>query len=449
VRMLGGFSVSVGPRTVEEGGWRLRKAASLIKLLALAPGHRLQGLLMALTIKAPVGIRPRHQLLESRTVQAPGMGFAAGDAALDLSRAELPAGTRIQGSTIGIAGPGLTARFPAGNRLGNVLARAEAGVDYAPFLQLQESTVVIGEMLRLPPHRLLPAQSQPCEIFVNGALELRPAACDIDILNAQEEPTLEALGKIRIEQGRIGMAQMKPPVGTGSKSENGPRHGSLQGRKEHEAMTTLLETDAVLKRGLGELAKADPVMAGLAADGIVPELRKRQPGFEGLAWIVIGQQVSTASAAAIWARLRQILEPATPETFLGLSDESLRAAGLSAGKIRTIRAAATEISEGRLPLHRLHELSADEAHSLLTGVKGIGPWTADIYLLFCLGHPDAFPSGDLAVQEAARLAYGLEQRPDAKALTAIAERWRPWRGVAAKVLWAYYRVAKAREGVPG
>ena len=213
-------------------------------------------------------------------------------------------------------------------------------------------------------------------------------------------------------------------------------------------MATLLETDAVLKRGLAALAKLDPVMARLATEGVTPQLRKRPPGFEGLAWIVVGQQVSTASATAIWSRLRAILEPATPEAFLKLSVESLRAAGLSAGKVRTLRAVATEIVEGRLPLDRLHDCPADEAHSLLTRVKGIGPWTADVYLLFCLGHPDAFPSGDLAVQEAARLAYGLEQRPDAKALTALAERWRPWRGVAAKVLWAYYRVAKAREGAP-
>ncbi len=213
-------------------------------------------------------------------------------------------------------------------------------------------------------------------------------------------------------------------------------------------MATLLETDAVLKRGLSELALADPVMAKLAASGVTPQLRKRPPGFEGLAWIVIGQQVSTASAAAIWGRLRTILEPATPETFLNLSDDDLRSAGLSAGKVRTLRATATEIVEGRLPLGRLHEFSADEAHALLTRVKGIGPWTADIYLLFCLGHPDAFPGGDLAVQEAARLAYGLPERPDAKALTALAENWRPWRGVAAKVLWAYYRLAKAREGSP-
>ena len=213
-------------------------------------------------------------------------------------------------------------------------------------------------------------------------------------------------------------------------------------------MATLLETDAVLKRGLAALAKADPVMARLAAEGVTPQLRKRPPGFEGLAWIVVGQQVSTASAAAIWGRLRAILEPATPQKFLELSDEDLRGAGLSAGKIRTLRAVTTDIIEGRLPLDGLGNVPADEAHGLLTRVKGIGPWTADVYLLFCLGHPDAFPSGDLAVQEAARLAYGLEQRPDAKALNSLAERWRPWRGVAAKVLWAYYRVVKARAGAP-
>jgi len=213
-------------------------------------------------------------------------------------------------------------------------------------------------------------------------------------------------------------------------------------------MATLLETDAVLKRGLKELTRADPVMRRLAAQGIAPGLRKRPPGFEGLAWIVVGQQVSTASAAAIWGRLRAILDPATPEAFLRLTEGDLRAAGLSAGKIGTIRRAALEIAEGRLPLDRLHEFPAEEAHRLLTGVKGIGPWTADIYLLFCLGHPDAFPSGDLAVQEAARLAYGLDERPDARALAALAERWRPWRGVAAKMLWAYYRAAKAREGSP-
>lgn len=213
-------------------------------------------------------------------------------------------------------------------------------------------------------------------------------------------------------------------------------------------MATLLETDEVLKRGLDVLTRADPVLRGLVRNGAVPALRKRPPGFEGLAWIVTGQQLSTASAAAIWGRVRPLFDTHSPEAFLRLSDEALRGAGLSAGKIGTLRAAASAILDGHLPLHRLPDLPADEAHRLLTGVKGIGPWTADIYLLFCLGHPDAFPSGDLAVQEAARLAYGLERRPDPKTLTALAERWRPWRGVAAKVLWAHYRIVKAREGSP-
>lgn len=211
---------------------------------------------------------------------------------------------------------------------------------------------------------------------------------------------------------------------------------------------TLLESEAVLKRGLAELTEADPVMRDLVAAGATPTLRKRPPGFGGLAWIIVGQQLSTASAAAIWGRVKELYEPASPDQFLALSDETLRAAGLSAGKVRTLRAAAAAVVEGALPLGRLHDLPADEAHGLLTAVKGIGPWTADIYLLFCLGHPDAFPGGDLAVQEAARLAYGLERRPSAKELSAMAESWRPWRGVAAKVLWAYYRIAKSREGSP-
>jgi DNA-3-methyladenine glycosylase II len=93
-------------------------------------------------------------------------------------------------------------------------------------------------------------------------------------------------------------------------------------------------------------------------------------------------------------------------------------------------------------------MGADEAHAALIALHGVGPWTADIYLLFCLGHADAFPAGDLAVQESARLALGLRTRPDAKALAKMAEAWRPWRGVAAHLLWAYYHVVKKRDVVP-
>jgi DNA-3-methyladenine glycosylase II len=213
-------------------------------------------------------------------------------------------------------------------------------------------------------------------------------------------------------------------------------------------VATILDSEGALKAGVIALGAIDPTMARLAAAGVTPLLRKRCPGFEGLAWIVVGQQVSTASAAAIWGRVKQRFGTLTPEAVLTASDDDLRAPGLSTPKIKTLRALASAVADERLPLDRLHEYDADEAHALLTAVKGIGPWTADVYLLFCLGQPDAFPAGDLALQEAARIAFGFESRPDSKALRALAERWRPWRGVAAKMLWAYYRVIKAREGVP-
>lgn len=213
-------------------------------------------------------------------------------------------------------------------------------------------------------------------------------------------------------------------------------------------MTLILDSDTVLRQGLAALSSLDPVMARIVEEGAVPTLRKRDPGFEGLAGIIVSQQLSTASANAIWARVKERFPEPTPAAMLGADDETLRACGLSGPKIRTLRAISEAVASGALPLGRLHELTADEAHAAMTPVKGIGPWTADIYLLFCLGHPDAFPAGDLAVQEAARIAYSLAERPKDKVFVAFAERWRPWRGVAAKVLWAYYGLVKTREGAP-
>ncbi|WP_128565571.1 DNA-3-methyladenine glycosylase family protein [Methylobacterium crusticola] len=210
----------------------------------------------------------------------------------------------------------------------------------------------------------------------------------------------------------------------------------------------LLDSEAALREGVAALAGLDPVMARLVAAGAVPPLRRRPPGLEGLAGIVVAQQLSTASAGAIWARLKDRVPDLTAAALAAAPDAALREAGLSAPKIRTLRAVAAAVAAGHLPLDRLHALPADEAHRLMVAVHGIGPWTADVYLLFCLGHPDAFPAGDLALQEAARLADGLEARPSAAHLAARAELWRPWRGVAATVLWAYYARAKAREGAP-
>jgi DNA-3-methyladenine glycosylase II len=213
-------------------------------------------------------------------------------------------------------------------------------------------------------------------------------------------------------------------------------------------VSTILDSQAVLERGARALARRDPILRRIMRQGATPPLRKREPGVEGLARIIVSQQLSTASAAAIWARLEARFPGMAPHEIAAASDDELRAPGLSVAKIRTLRAIAAAIEDKSLPIGRLHDMPAEDAHALLTAVKGIGPWTADIYLLFCLGHPDAFPARDLALQEAARLAYGLDERPKEKEFLALAEQWRPWRGVAAKVLWAHYRLIKHRDGVP-
>lgn len=205
---------------------------------------------------------------------------------------------------------------------------------------------------------------------------------------------------------------------------------------------------ASLRVGVEALRAKDPELIDrLLAVGGPPPLRRREPGFAGLAAIIVSQQVSVASASAIFSRLEARVAPLEAARLTEVDDEDLRGCGLSAAKIRALRAAAEAVAAGRLDLEGLSALDAEDAHSALVAVKGVGPWTADIFLLFCLGHPDAFPAGDLALQEAAKLALALKSRPDAARLERIAERWRPWRGVAARMLWAYYRAAKARSGM--
>ena len=203
-----------------------------------------------------------------------------------------------------------------------------------------------------------------------------------------------------------------------------------------------------MREAVERLRAKDPeLVERLIKVGGATPLRRREAGFAGLATIIVSQQVSTASAAAIFGRLQARIVPLEAAGIAKATDEDLRACGLSNAKIRTLRAVAQAILEGSLDLKVLGDLDAEDAHKALIAVKGIGPWTADIFLLFCLGHPDAFPAGDLALQEAAKLALNLKRRPDAARLERIAERWRPLRGVAARMLWAYYRGVKARSGM--
>jgi DNA-3-methyladenine glycosylase II len=179
----------------------------------------------------------------------------------------------------------------------------------------------------------------------------------------------------------------------------------------------------------------------------MPALRQREPGFAGLAHIVCGQQVSTASAAAIWGRISAAFDPFDYDAIRKARTERLGRLGLSGAKIKTLKNIARELTAERLNLDVLAEEDADAAHNTLTSLHGIGPWTADVYLLFCLRHADAWPAGDIAVQEAVKVGLGLETRPNAKQMAPLAEPWRPLRGAAAHLWWSYYRVLKKREGV--
>ena len=173
-----------------------------------------------------------------------------------------------------------------------------------------------------------------------------------------------------------------------------------------------------------------------------PPLRRRPAGLEGLARIVVGQQLSIASAGAIWGRVAVAIQPLRADVLLQASDEKLTGTGLSRAKIKTLRAIAIAVADDGLDLERLAGASDEAVHEALRRVSGVGPWTTDIFLMFCLGRRDAFAAGDLALQVAAQHALGLADRPSAPELLELAERWRPWRGVAARLLWAYYRLGK-------
>lgn len=209
----------------------------------------------------------------------------------------------------------------------------------------------------------------------------------------------------------------------------------------------LLETAADLEAALDALAARDSLIARLRGEVEPPVLRRRPGGFEGLGRIVVGQQVSTASAEAIWARVAARIVPFEPAALRQAGECELRALGLSRPKIRALLSLAEAIEAGALDLDGLVGRDAETAHATLCHVKGIGPWTADVYLMFCLGHPDAWPAGDVALQHAAGAVLDLPTRPDTRALADLGERWRPWRSAAAHLLWAYYRVLRGRPGV--
>lgn len=200
--------------------------------------------------------------------------------------------------------------------------------------------------------------------------------------------------------------------------------------------------------GLAALAAADPRLGAIeAAAGPLP-WRTRQPGFPGLLRAICGQQISNQAASAIWRRLSALPGALDPAGLLAMDDATLCGiAGLSRPKAAHARSLATACLDGRLDFAALPGMGNAEAIAHIAAVKGLGPWTAEVHLLFAEQRPDIFPSGDLALAASAAHLLGLPARPGPKALAVLAEGWAPWRSLAARLLWHHWRFVTGRPAV--
>lgn len=203
-----------------------------------------------------------------------------------------------------------------------------------------------------------------------------------------------------------------------------------------------------LAHGLSELIKIEPGFS-LIADLVGPLPKRSLPqGFEGLANIIVSQLISRAAADAIWLRMMAAGLPMTATGYLEVNEELAKSFGLSMAKHRALLNLAEQMSIGAINFDELSQLDSATAHRRLVSLKGIGPWTAEVYLLFAVGHCDVFPAGDVALQAAAAKAFSLPARPSEKELSKFSENWRPWRSIAARALWAYYGAVMKRNVTP-
>jgi DNA-3-methyladenine glycosylase II len=200
----------------------------------------------------------------------------------------------------------------------------------------------------------------------------------------------------------------------------------------------MMLSDRSLIEGISILTIQDPDLAAVITRYGPPPLWAREPGFAALLKIILEQQVSLASAQAAYDRLVEAVGSLTPTSFLSLDDSTLRAVGFSRQKTRYGRLLAEALLDGSLDLEAVARLDDRAARDALMSMKGIGSWTADTYLLMALLRPDVWPAGDIALQAAVQDLKGLPERPTAEGMVTMAEKWRPWRAVAARILWFHY-----------
>lgn len=209
-----------------------------------------------------------------------------------------------------------------------------------------------------------------------------------------------------------------------------------------------IENAEEIQQALDALVVLDPRLEAVRRAAGPVALRRRAAGFASLASVIVSQQISRTSADAIFHRLCCLVNPLTPENLQRCGQAALVEAGLSRAKQRALMAFAEAVLEGALKLESLHARPVADAMAELCAVPGIGPWTAEVYLLVAEGHPDIFPAGDIALQAAVAQALDLGRRPSSRELAFIATTWSPWRSVAARLFWAFYRAMKGVEAAP-
>ena len=294
-------------------------------------------------------------------------------------------------------------------------------------------------------------------------LQVRRAERLVDILDAQQKAAAIVLRHVMVQEGGKRVAEMQQAVGAWRKAVNRflterRRHGFFchvlkrpTSRLAAYGMTDMKIITGMddISEGLEHLAHLDPALSLIIEKAGPLELRIHEPGFAGLAHIVVSQMVSRASANAIWARiLTGTGGVVTAENYLGAPEELRAGFGLSRAKATTLEGLARAVTEGQIDLDGVVRKEAAAALSELVALRGIGPWTAEVYLMFCGGHPDIFPVGDVALRSAVAHALDLEVRPEAKWLAERAALWSPWRSVAARLFWGYYANIMRRAMVP-
>ena len=210
---------------------------------------------------------------------------------------------------------------------------------------------------------------------------------------------------------------------------------------------TRIHTEQDLAVGIRQLLSVDPTLLPLVKALPPIPLRNRTPGFEGLAEIITAQQVSKASASAIFSRMKTLIPSMDAASFLAAGEAPLIEAGQSRSKQATLRGLAQAVVDDQINLEALCDMPAQEAMDQLTTLRGIGPWTAEVFLLFCAGHADIFPAGDIALQQALTDVFQLDERPDINHTRQLAKRWAPLQGVAARVLYAHYARSRGKSAI--